>query len=140
MSGFQYSLGEWSWVCHLTPESLSLGFPGGAVVKNPPAKEMQETWVRSLGGEDPLEKEVATHFSILAGKTPWTEEPGWLQSKGNAEWDMTEHTHPSLSLYMCGTVVKNPPANEGGKRDPGSIPGSGRLPGGDVATHSNILA
>ena len=40
MSGCQSLLGEWSWVCHLTPESLSLGFPGGVVVKNPPAKEM----------------------------------------------------------------------------------------------------
>ena len=38
--------------------------------------EMQETWVRSLGQEDPLEKEMATHSSTLAWKTPWTEEPG----------------------------------------------------------------
>ena len=38
-----------------------------------------ETWVRSLGGEDPLEEEMATHSSILASKTPWAEEPGWLQ-------------------------------------------------------------
>ena len=44
--------------------------------------EMQETWVRSLGGEDPLEKEMATHSSILAWKIPWTEEPGRLQSMG----------------------------------------------------------
>ena len=41
---------------------------------------MQETWVRSLGGEDPLEKEMATHFSILAWKTPWMEKPSGLQS------------------------------------------------------------
>ena len=39
-----------------------------------------ETWVRSLGQEDPLEKEMATHSSILAWKIPWTEEPGRLQS------------------------------------------------------------
>ena len=45
-------------------------------VKNLPA--MQETQVRSLGWEDPLEKEMATHFSILAWKIPWTEEPGGL--------------------------------------------------------------
>ena len=45
-------------------------------VKNLPA--MQETQVRSLGGEDPLEKEMATHFSILAWRIPWTEEPGGL--------------------------------------------------------------
>ena len=40
---------------------------------------MQETWVRSLGGEDPLEKEMATHSSILTWKTPWMEKPGGLQ-------------------------------------------------------------
>ena len=44
---------------------------------------MQETRVRSLGGEDPLEKEMATHFSILAWRIPWTEEPGRLQSMGS---------------------------------------------------------
>ena len=42
-----------------------------------------ETWVRSLGQEDPLEKEMATHSSILAWKIPWTEEPGGLQSMGS---------------------------------------------------------
>ena len=41
---------------------------------------MQETWVQSLGGEDLLEKEMATHSSMLAGKIPWTEKPGRLQS------------------------------------------------------------
>ena len=44
---------------------------------------MQETWGRSLGGEDPLEMEMATHSSILAWKTLWTEEPGGLQSMGS---------------------------------------------------------
>ena len=44
---------------------------------------MRETWVRSLGREDPLEKEMATHSSILAWKIPWTEEPGRLQSMGS---------------------------------------------------------
>ena len=43
---------------------------------------MWETWVRSLGREDPLEKEMATHSSILAWRVPWTEEPGGLQSMG----------------------------------------------------------
>ena len=43
---------------------------------------MQETWVRSLGQEDPLEKEMATHTSILAWEILWTEEPGGLQSVG----------------------------------------------------------
>ena len=44
---------------------------------------MRETRVRSLGQEDPLEKEMATHSSILAWKIPWTEEPGWLLSMGS---------------------------------------------------------
>ena len=50
------------------------------LVKNPPA--MGETWVRSLGWEDPLEKEKAAHSSILAWRIPWIEEPGRLQSMG----------------------------------------------------------
>ena len=52
-------------------------------VKNQPA--MQENWVRSLGQEDPLEEEMATHSSILAWRIPWTEEPGRLQSMGLKE-------------------------------------------------------
>ena len=54
------------------------------MVKNPPA--MQETQVLSLGQEDPLEKGTATHSSILAWETPWTEEPGGLQSMGSQNW------------------------------------------------------
>ena len=50
---------------------------------------MQETWVRVLGREDPLEKEMATHSSILAWRIPWTEEPGGLQSVGSQELDTT---------------------------------------------------
>ena len=57
-------------------------------VKNLPA--MQETWLRSLDQEDPLEKEMATHSSILAWEIPWTEEPGGLQSTGCQESDTTE--------------------------------------------------
>ena len=49
--------------------------------KNLPA--MQETWVQSLGREDPLEEGMATHSSILAWRIPWTEEPGGLQSMGS---------------------------------------------------------
>ena len=62
-------------------------FPGSSTVKNLPA--VQETWVRSLGREDPLEKETATHPSILAWKIPWTEVPGSLQSMGSQESDRT---------------------------------------------------
>ena len=46
-------------------------------------QEMQETWVGSLGEEDPLEEEMATHSRILAWEIPWTEEPGGLQSMGS---------------------------------------------------------
>ena len=51
------------------------------MVKRLPA--MQETWVQSMGREDPLEKEMATHSSILAWKIPWTEKSGRLQSMGS---------------------------------------------------------
>ena len=57
------------------------------LVKNLPI--MQKTWVRSLGPEDPLEKEMAIHSSILAWKIPWTEELGGLKSMGPQESDMT---------------------------------------------------
>ena len=53
-----------------------MGFPGGSVIKNPPANAGD--MVRSLGREDPLEKGMATHFSILAWEIPWTEQPGGL--------------------------------------------------------------
>jgi len=56
-------------------------------VKNLPA--LQETWAQSPGQEDPLEKEMATHSSILTLKIPWTEEPGELQSLESQESDMT---------------------------------------------------
>ena len=62
------------------------------MVKNPPAKKkkknppaMQEILVQSLGGEDPLEKEMSTHSNILAWRIPWMEEPGRLQSIGLQE-------------------------------------------------------
>ena len=57
------------------------------IVKNLPG--MQETWVPSLGGEDPLEKGMPTHSSILAWRIPRTEEPGGLQSMGSQESDTT---------------------------------------------------
>ena len=63
------------FICKL---SSHLGFPLTQSVKNQPA--VQETLVRSLGQEDPLKKEMATHSSILAWRIPWAEEPGRLQS------------------------------------------------------------
>ena len=64
------------------------GFPSGSVVKNlPTMKELQEMQVRSLGREESLEEEMATHYSILAWKIPWTEQTGgqhftWSQRVG----------------------------------------------------------
>ena len=64
---------------------LCMGFPGGASGKitHLPMQEMQETTGFILGWEDPLEKGMATHSSILAWETPWTEEPVGLQSMGS---------------------------------------------------------
>ena len=64
-------------------------------VKNQPA--MQKTRVQSLGWEDPLEKEMATHSSILAWEIPWTEEPGRLQSMGSTT---NTHRHTPISLVF----------------------------------------
>ena len=58
---------------------------------------MQETWIQSLGWEDRLEEGMATHFSILAWRIPWTEEPGGLQSKGLQSWtQLSSPKHISL--------------------------------------------
>ena len=64
-----------------------MDFHLGSVVKNPPAK--QETQGQSLGWDDPLEKEVATHSSILTWRILWAEEPARLQSLGSQESDTT---------------------------------------------------
>ena len=61
---------------------------------------MQETWVRSLGREDPLEKEMVTHSSTLAWRIPWMEKPGRLQSLGCKESDTTERLHLHLHLQF----------------------------------------
>ena len=78
-------------------------FPGGATVKNLPA--VQETRVRSLAQEDPVEKEMAAHSSILAWRTPWTEEPGGLQSMGSQrvgrDWARTSLNLLSLAFMLC---------------------------------------
>ena len=87
-------------------------FPGGAVVKNLP--RIQETQVPSLGWEDPLEKEMATHSSLLAWRIPWTQEPGGPQSMGPQESDTTERLNPlpqpahvvaSYKLWSLGLYV-----------------------------------
>ena len=67
--------------CLLNP--IQKDFPGGSVVKNPPAR--QETWLRSLSWEDLLEQEMATHSSIFPWKIPYTEEPGGTTVHGVAK-------------------------------------------------------
>ena len=70
------SLSSWFFFPHVRDNSLV-----AQMVKNLSA--MQETWIQSLGREDPLEKEMATHSSIPVWRIPWTEEPGGLQSMGS---------------------------------------------------------
>ena len=75
---------------------------------------MRETWVQSLGWEDPLEKEMATHSSILAWRIPWTEEPGGLQSTGSQrvghDWALSLHftfkEKASLPWQMRTTITQ----------------------------------
>ena len=92
----QYACGSVCWTS-----------PGAQVVKNVPA--MQETWVWSLGQEDPLGKGMATHSSIIAWEIPWTEEPGGLQSivlhRVTHEWSSLARTHPHCwALYSVPLI------------------------------------
>ena len=98
-----------------------------------------ETWVRSLGQEDPLEKEMATHSSILAWRIPWMEEPGGLQSMGSqSRTRLSDFTFTHIVLKITYNhvvlVVKNLPANAGDARDASLIPGLGRSPEGGNGT------
>ena len=81
--------------------SVSLDFPDSSVVKNPPT--MQETWVQFLGQEDPMEKEMATHSSILAWEITWTEDPGRLQfmdlQRVGHDWAHTNKTVIKAAAY-----------------------------------------
>ena len=66
-------------------------------------QEMKETWVRSLGQEDPLEKGMATHSSILAWRIPWTEEPGGATVHRVANsWTQLKRQHARISLRVNG--------------------------------------
>ena len=68
-------------------------------VKNPPTmQETQETWVQSLGWEDPLEEEMATHSSIFAWKILQTEESGWLQLIGSQRVGKTKHLSREIGI------------------------------------------
>ena len=67
---------------------------------------MQETWVQSLGQEDLLEKKMATHFSILAWKIPWTEEPSELQSVGSQDSDTTSRLNLTTYLNLLMLILQ----------------------------------
>ena len=79
-------------------------FPGGSVVKNLPA--MKETGIWPLGWEDPLEKEIATHPSILAWEIPWTGEPSGPQSmraqKVGYDWENFENKAKNIKAWTNG--------------------------------------
>ena len=75
-----------------------MGFPSGSAGKNPPA--VQETWVQSLGQEEPLEEGMATHSSILVGKIPWREETGGLLSMGlQKSWTWLKQLTTTMYLF-----------------------------------------
>ena len=87
------------YIYKYTHTYIGMGFPGGSDSKVSPA--MQETWVLSLGLEDPLEKEMATYSSTVAWKLPWTEEPDRLQSMG---LQRVIHDWATSHIYMCVCV------------------------------------
>ena len=80
--------------CKFLGCTLEVGFPEGSMTK------MSETWFSSLGWEDPLEKKMSTHTSILAWEIPWTEEPGALQPM----WSQKSWTW--LSVYTTTTILE----------------------------------
>ena len=93
---------HWSWLPFPSPGDLP---SPGIEPRSPtlqadalPAEPQGKTQIQSLGQEDPLEKEMATHFSILAREIPWTEEPGGLQSLGSqrVRLDLAMKTRPRI--------------------------------------------
>ena len=91
---------------------MLVGFPGGSVGKVPPAvQQMQETWVQSLGWEDPLEKGMATHSSSLAWRILWTEEPGGLWSMGSQRVGQDLVTRPAALLQRKPSTLLGPPTS-----------------------------
>ena len=100
---------------------------------------MRDTQFQSLGQEDLLEKAMAPHSSILAGRIPWMEEPGGLLSMGSHRV-----RHDWSDLAAAAAAIDFPGGSDGkasayNAGDPGSIPGSGRSLGVGNATHSSIL-
>ena len=92
----------WSWVAWMSSLFHAWASLVVQLVKNLPA--VQETWVWSLGWEDPLEKEMATHSSTLAWRIPWTEEPGRPQSMGSQR---VRHNCATMFMFMSTHVRKS---------------------------------
>ena len=90
--------------------------PGGANGKGSAYQcRRQETQVPPLGGEDPLEEDVAIHYSILAWRIPWTEEPGWLQATG---WQRVGHGRSNLAHALeCQQDPQGPRVGPGSSAD-----------------------
>ena len=85
------AIGHGTQLCCLNKVGQGASLLAQMVMNLPAMQEMQETQFQSLGQEDPLQKEMATHFSILAGKISWAEESGGLQSMGSQnELEMTK--------------------------------------------------
>ena len=78
-------------------------FPGGSVAKNPPAKQL--TWVQSLGWEDPLEKEIATHSSILAWQISWTGSLAGYNPWDNKELNTTQRLSNNNAIRVEETNI-----------------------------------
>ena len=99
---------------------------------------MQETWVLSLGQEDPLEKGLATHFSILAWRIPWAEEPGGPQSVGlqRIGHNLVTEQQSEQRVSLVAQIVKNPPNAE----DVVSLLGWDGSLEKEMTAHSSILA
>ena len=101
---------------------------------------MQETWVRALGWEDPLEKEMAIHSSTVAWKIPWTEKPGRLPSMGSqSRTGLSDFTFTFRLLlgFPVAQLVKNPPAMQ---ETPVQLLGWEDPSEKGMATHFSVLA
>ena len=104
------------------------GLPKWLMVKNPPST--QKTWIQSLGQEDPLKEEMATHSSILAWRISWTEEPGELQSMGSQRvkhdlamkqqlsFSFPTKWNPLAQKYFWKSFVRESPGERAGSRSP----------------------
>ena len=114
-----------------------LPFPAQTVKRLP---AMPETRVRSLGREDALEKEMATHFSTLAWKIPWTEEPGRLQSIGSQrDGHNFSFFHFTFSNTTTGAGQISPSTKSAGAPRRYCLPWPRRTPSGQLSSHPHLF-